>query len=74
MNRDFYKKKRTEEKSPSGAYYFESDANLVLHQAIQALEGKYRLPLILFYFHEQTVEEISRILKTKPSTVNMRLD
>lgn len=73
VNRDFYKKKRTVEKNSSGAYYFESDGHLFLHESISKLEEKYRLPLILFYFHEQSIEEIARILKTKPGTLNARL-
>jgi len=84
VTRDFYRKKQrekkimnkavnTQEKLVLGAYYFESDATLLLHLAIQELEEKYRLPLILFYFHDQTYEEIASILKSSLSSIKTRM-
>ena len=37
------------------------------------LPGKYRAVLHLFYYEELSVEEISRILGQKPSTVRTQL-
>lgn len=50
---------------------FEEDR--VLHNAIKALDEKYRYPLILFYFHELKYEEIAEILNISLSTVKIRL-
>ncbi len=44
-----------------------------LHQCIQTLDEKYRLPIILFYFHEKKYEEISDILNITLSTVKTRI-
>lgn len=54
-------------------FYFESEANVFLHQAIQELDEKYRMPLILFYFHDQSYEEIAIILRLKISSVKTRM-
>lgn len=41
--------------------------------AVMALEGKYRLPIYLYYYEGLSVKETARILKTNPSTVQTRL-
>src|SRR5690554_5681277 len=85
VNRNFYRKKQKENKSMkrlstakernySGAYYFETDENFILHLAIQELEEKYRLPLILYFFHDQRFEEIASILKSNLSSIKLRID
>ncbi|MHA6252317.1 RNA polymerase sigma factor [Oceanobacillus sp. CAU 1775] len=85
VNRNFYRKKQKENKSMkrsstakernySGAYYFETDENFILHLAIQELEEKYRLPLILYFFHDQRFEEIASILKSNLSSVKLKID
>jgi len=68
-----HKAKKNYETPTSVNLYFESDAHLLLHEAIQALDVKYRMPLILFYFHDQTYDEIAIILKLKPSAVKTRM-
>lgn len=45
----------------------------ILHEAIQQLDELYRIPIVLFYFHDKSILEISSILKMKESTVKTRL-
>lgn len=44
-----------------------------LHQCLQKLDEKYRVPIVLFYFHEKKYEEISEILSMTLSTVKTRI-
>lgn len=50
---------------------FEEDREL--HQAIQILEEKYRIPLILYYFQELTYEQIGEVMNIPLGTVKTRL-
>jgi len=68
-----HKAKKNYENPTSVNLYFESDVHLLLHEAIQVLDVKYRMPLILFYFHDQTYDEIAMILKLKSSAVKTRM-
>ncbi|MGF3105425.1 RNA polymerase sigma factor [Rossellomorea sp. DUT-2] len=45
----------------------------MLHECIQKLDGKYQIPIILYYFHEKKYEEMAEILSIKLSTVKTRL-
>ncbi|MCD7035753.1 sigma-70 family RNA polymerase sigma factor [Metabacillus sp. GX 13764] len=44
-----------------------------LHACIQKLDEKYKVPIILFYFHEKKYEEIADILSLTLSTVKTRI-
>lgn len=44
-----------------------------LHYALVELPSKYRMVLHLFYYESLRTDEISKILKVKPSTVRMQL-
>jgi len=50
---------------------FEEDREL--HQAIQLLEEKYRIPLVLYYFQELTYEQIGEVMNIPLGTVKTRL-
>lgn len=50
---------------------FEEDREL--HCAIQSLDEKYRHPIILFYFHELSYEQIGEVLNVPISTIKIRL-
>ncbi|MFB5088534.1 sigma-70 family RNA polymerase sigma factor [Psychrobacillus sp. PGGUH221] len=50
---------------------FEEDKEL--HQAIQSLDIKYQHPIILFYFHDLSYEQIADILNVPITTVKTRL-
>lgn len=50
---------------------FEDDKEL--HNAIQLLDEKYRHPIILFYFHELSYEQIAEVLNVPMSTIKIRL-
>ena len=85
--RDYYRKemKETEKeqkiqalnnqhstKSPEAKIVvFEEDRTL--HEAIQQLDEKYRYPIILFYIHELSYEQIADVLNISTSTVKVRM-
>lgn len=82
--RDHYRRKKrqwkifnkvTEDKKLwlPGYVYFEEEEHDVLHEAVKQLDEKYRIPIILFYFHDQSYEEIAIILKIKLSSVKTRM-
>ena len=50
---------------------FEEDQQI--HTCIQALDEKYRYPIILFYFHELRYEQIAEVLAINLSTVKVRI-
>ncbi|MFF2755435.1 RNA polymerase sigma factor [Psychrobacillus sp. NPDC058041] len=50
---------------------FEEDREL--HYAIQSLDEKYRNPIILFYFHDLSYEQIADVLNVPLTTVKTRL-
>lgn len=45
----------------------------ILHLAIQKLDEKYRVPIVLYYFHEKKYEEIAEIMSITLSTVKTRI-
>ncbi|MFX3675327.1 MAG: RNA polymerase sigma factor [Paenisporosarcina sp.] len=86
--RDYYRKEKLEkeenlklqDKSTSGVSTRSSQSRVLvfeedreLHEAIQLLEEKYRNPIILFYFHELSLEQIGEILNIPTATVETRL-
>ena len=44
-----------------------------LRGAIQRLNDKYRVPLILFYYREESYQDIARVMKLPMSTVKYRI-
>jgi RNA polymerase sigma-70 factor (ECF subfamily) len=52
---------------------FESKEENEVYIAVRALPEKYRTVIYLFYFEQQSVQEISEILKRRPGTVRMQL-
>jgi RNA polymerase sigma-70 factor (ECF subfamily) len=51
----------------------ESKEENEVYMAVKALPEKYRTVIYLFYFEQQSVQEISEILKRRPGTVRMQL-
>ncbi len=51
----------------------QNEEDRTLHIAIQMLDEKYRVPIILFYFHEKKYEEIAEIMGVTLSTVKTRI-
>lgn len=45
-----------------------------LQKAVSALDDKYRIPIILFYFRELSYKEISKIMNLHIGTVKFRLN
>lgn len=52
---------------------FRQQEDYQLHHYLQQLSAKYRSVIHLFYYEEMSVEEISKILHRKPSTVRTQL-
>lgn len=50
---------------------FEEDRTL--HECIQKLDEKYRIPIVLFYFHDKSYDEIADITGISLSNVKTRL-
>ncbi|WP_113926713.1 RNA polymerase sigma factor [Bacillus sp. P14.5] len=86
VTRDFMKKenrhlfkteKLAKEPSPSQELpeemIFREEEERLLHDCLQKLDEKYRVPIILHYFHDKKYEEIQDILSLNLSTVKTRL-
>lgn len=84
ITRDYYRKQKREshlwnrakeqqKQFHSSNYYFEKHEHVYLHECILQLDDKYKLPLILYYFHDRTYQEIAIILKIRLSTVKARI-
>lgn len=50
-----------------------NEEDRILHLAIQKLDEKYRVPIVLYYFHEKKYEEIAEIMSITLSTVKTRI-
>jgi RNA polymerase sigma-70 factor, ECF subfamily len=50
-----------------------NEEDRILHIAIQKLDEKYRIPIVLFYFHEKKYDEIAEIMSITLSTVKTRI-
>ncbi|WP_456277858.1 RNA polymerase sigma factor [Bacillus sp. AK128] len=55
------------------ASILQNEEDRILHISIQRLNEKYRIPIILFYFHDKKYEEIADILSISLSSVKTRL-
>nr|WP_315025000.1 sigma-70 family RNA polymerase sigma factor [uncultured Aminipila sp.] len=64
-------RKRTEVLDQSIAFEIEEEKNL--YDELQKLPVKYRAVLHLFYYEDLSIEEISEVLKQKPSTIRTQL-
>ncbi len=65
--------RKLQEQEQSIGYLFEKEEHLLLHEYLQHLDQKYKLPLILYYFHDKPYAEIALILKVKLSVVKTRI-
>ncbi|MGY4690821.1 RNA polymerase sigma factor [Salibacterium sp. K-3] len=72
QNRKIEKMKET---TPDHAYdtLNVSEEAMELHDMIQKLDEKYRVPLVLHYFHHQTYAEISEVTGTSESGVKSQV-
>lgn len=64
-------RRRTEELDESIAFEMGDDKSL--HDELQQLPAKYRAVIHLFYYEDLSIEEISVVLKQKPSTIRTQL-
>jgi RNA polymerase sigma-70 factor (ECF subfamily) len=52
----------------------ENESNHRVLQAVRDLDEKHRLPVILRYYHDCSIDEIAQILDIPPGTVHSRLN
>lgn len=77
--RDYYRKEQREKRKRDKLQYESSSIvhmttdDIALHEAILTLDEKYRMPIVLYYFHDCKYEEIAEILTISLSTVKVRL-
>ncbi|SDZ16409.1 RNA polymerase sigma-70 factor, ECF subfamily [Evansella caseinilytica] len=82
--KDFFRKqKREKEKwkktvAEKPVMHYEDDMHLSedgerLHDALLNLDEKYKIPIVLFYFHDATIKEIADIMRMREATVKTRL-
>ncbi len=64
-------RRRTEELDESIVFEMEEEKNL--YYELQQLPVKYRAVIHLFYYENLSIEEISEVLKQKPSTIRTQL-
>ncbi|MFB4163328.1 RNA polymerase sigma factor [Alteribacillus sp. JSM 102045] len=50
-----------------------SEDNSKLHEAIKSLPEKYRIPLILHYFHDKTYREVSQVTGDSETAIKTRV-
>ncbi|MGD6817398.1 RNA polymerase sigma factor [Metabacillus sp. 84] len=55
------------------AAILKNETDRALHLCLQKLDEKYKVPIILFYFHEKKYEEIAEILSLSLSAVKTRI-
>ena len=53
--------------------YLQKELMIEVRQIIQTLPEKFRVPLILFYLSDCSIEEIAALIKKPPGTVKSRL-
>jgi RNA polymerase sigma-70 factor, ECF subfamily len=51
----------------------ERERNAIVWRAVQQLDEKHRLPMMLHYYHDFSIAEIAEILNIRPGTVLSRL-
>lgn len=50
-----------------------SETNRQLQEAVRSLDEKQRIAVLLYYVHDLSVPEISKLLETNPGTIHSRL-
>ncbi|RNA68660.1 RNA polymerase sigma factor [Alteribacter keqinensis] len=71
--RDRMKLKKYEKEITSFYPQGMSDYAAALNECLSRLEEKYRVPLVLYYFHDRPLSEISLIMEMKENSVKTRL-
>ncbi|MDR0140009.1 RNA polymerase sigma factor [Metabacillus idriensis] len=55
------------------AHVLQNEEDRTLHLCLQKLDGKYRVPIVLYFFHELKYEEIAEIMSITLSSVKTRI-
>lgn len=72
VNNDLFHHRRADQPSPESITLVNSD-NEKLAQLVLALPVTYKEVILLFYFDDLSIEEISYVLKSNPNTIKTRL-
>lgn len=81
--KDFYRAKKSDERKMNALKlsrqqdfympsHFDEEAK-TLHEYIQTLDHKYKVPVILHYFHDQTFQEIAEVLGVSEGAIKTRM-
>ncbi|UCZ54271.1 RNA polymerase sigma factor [Bacillus shivajii] len=84
VSKDFFKKNKREKQKLKKTIqnhppqFYEENLDLsedaqILHDTLQLMDEKYRIPIVLFYFHEASIQEIAAIMSMRESTIKTRL-
>lgn len=85
VTKDYFRKQQRENRKMDrmadqgkNHFYYEENWDLsedaaLLHEAIQILDVKYRVPIVLFYFQELSIKDIAKVMNIGESTVKTRL-
>ncbi|MCM3713635.1 RNA polymerase sigma factor [Halalkalibacter oceani] len=81
--RDFYRSEQRQKRktqalkqmAPESTYVepFFDEESKVLHDFIQSLDEKYKIPIILHYFHDLPYQEIAEVLNVTEGAVKTRM-
>ncbi len=86
--RDYYRKERREKEKENKIQNSQNlwkssisadskilvfEENIEIHEAIQKLDDKYKIPIVLYYFQNLTYNQISDVLNISLATVKTRL-
>lgn len=69
---DFFTLHKTKDPSPENLF-IQSDENAFITEMVLSLPVKYREAILLFYYENLSIEEISKMLKTNKNTIKSRL-
>ncbi|NEU31102.1 RNA polymerase sigma factor [bacterium LRH843] len=80
--RDFYRQEKRHKKRADALkqvtessyveHHFDEESK-ILHEYIQSLDDKYKIPIILHYFHDQQYQEIAEILGVSEGAIKTRM-
>ncbi|MBU9720776.1 MULTISPECIES: RNA polymerase sigma factor [Bacillaceae] len=82
--KDFFRKQKREKRKlektiqENPEQFYQENLDLtedakILHETISQMDEKYRIPIVLFYFHDSSIKDIAAIMSMRESSVKTRL-
>ena len=71
--KDIMKSRWKQVEELDGDVVFKEDQQLGLYEAVSALDEKYRIVILLYYYEGYSVKDIGKMLSVKESTIQTRL-